>query len=147
MTKVSIISSNCYVLRRIVSWGSPVVLSLWQKLETMTQQPDRLTADQTMQLHSSPQATKSTETIISSPWPHGHTTLVNKRLNKSGHWSSSFCNRCVHFFDRLLIPDHTATPMTCTEHQDYPDLLGSLSPRTFRQPCLQLSTSTDFQHR
>ena len=63
---------------------------------------------------------------------------VIQQLNKPGHRSSSRRNSYVHLSNRLQIPDHTATPTTCTEHQDYPDLLNLLSRRTCRQPNLCL---------
>ena len=96
-----------------------------------------LAADQflhhlTMKQHTSHQATTLLE-LSSALRPHCHTPLVNQWLNKPGHQSCSLCNWCVHLFDHLQIPDHVTTPTTCTEHQDYPDLLDTLSPWIFRQ--------------
>ena len=85
--------------------------------------PDHATALQSM-------SNNSTWSIISIPRPYQHTPLVNLGLNKLGPWSSSLCNIYFNLFNYLQIPDHAATPMICTEHQNYPDLLDSQSPRT-----------------
>ena len=78
---------------------------------------------------------------------HINIPLVNEGLNKPG----SLCNQCIHIFDHLqlcLQPDHTAIPTICTKHQDYPpdhpDPLNALSPKTYWQPSLRLSTALTF---
>ena len=88
-----------------------------------------------------------TRTVINIPRPRRHTHPVNLRLIKPVYRSSSLCNRCVHIFDRLqlrLRHDHTATPTICTKHRDHPDLLDALSPRTYTQLSLRLSTAPNF---
>ena len=117
-----------------ISWGTPLVLSLTlisrvvrlcRYHETMMQQSAKLNSFSCSFLSTS---NNSAKTIISTPKPFWNTTLVNQQLNKPWHRSSSFCSWCVHLFNRLPIPDHTATPMTCTKHQAYPVLLNLLSP-------------------
>ena len=139
-----------------------LITPLFRYHETRSQQPVRLAPNQLHQfLHhravntcsTNPASPSSrlqsmsnnyTRTIICTPRSYRHTSPVNKGLNKTEHRSSSLCNICVHLFDPLHIPDHAAIPITCIKHQDHPDLLDLLSPRTYRQLSLRLSSAPTF---
>ena len=71
--------------------------------------------------------------LSSAHQDHIDILLVNQRLLKLRYRSSSVYNIRVRIFDRFqlrLRPEHTATSMSCTKHQDHPDLLDALSSRT-----------------
>ena len=100
-------------------------------------------ADQIMQHHSSPRATKllglssALQGHIDPP-PQLTKDQINLEIDQLA--SATYTSTSSTVSRYLTI---RASLTTCTKHRDT-DLQNSLSPRTFRQPSLRLSTATTF---